>query len=245
MLFKEILKQGQFAIAVEGSETAKNLYKLFKYNQISEINLYHKVLNIGEFYKTIRRKKILKRIGIIITFLPSYLRNEFKKENDIELIRYSNESTLNISTSNIFQKVITKNYLNWLLKCPVLEPFGFFIMHDKRVLGICVLYVQEIENIKIGRIVHLPYLGDNQKIWMKVINKCLLFFKEQKCCYVSGLAHNYNCRKGYISSGFLSITNDKKPLYIRDLDKRLSEIDLIKWHLQFTEGDKAYRDLLK
>jgi hypothetical protein len=114
---------------------------------------------------------------------------------------------------------------------------------DSQYYGICVLYIKNINGINRGRIVHLPYLGNNETLWESVIEKCITFFKKEKCCIVTALAHNSINQLGYIKSGFIRIKKHRKPLFIKDTNQKLSSFHVDNWFLQFSEGDKAYRDL--
>ena len=244
LLFKKILQKGDFAIAIEGSKIAQDLYKLFKYRFLSRSYTYVKILDLKNYFKYTKGLKLITRLGLIGVCFLNYLKNPIRKSHkdvEVNLSTYDGVIHKNIVNSNSFGKVITKNYVDWILNCPVLKSFAFNIKKGNENIGICIFYINEINNVKVGRIVHLPFLGNNELLWEKVISECLTFFKKKDCCLVSGLAHHKMCQKGYKKSGFYNIYPDGRPVYIKDANKKLETVNLEEWHIQFSEGDKAYR----
>lgn len=244
LLFKKVMGLGDFGITIAGSETAKDLYKLFKYKYLSNIDQYYKILELKDSYKSLHRKSFIKTLGMFACLLPSYFNTLKRKqsEDNIGLIKYNGSNFAeDIENTSVFKKKINKNYLDWLLDCPLVKSDAFVIKRGDKNLGVCILYIKEEGNIKKGRIVHLPYLGNDVKIWESVIDRCIYYLKENGCCIVNASAHNTINKKGYLSSGFVNIKKHYKPLYIKDPKKSLDHIDLNNWHLQYSEGDKAYR----
>ena len=246
-LLKKVLEQGDFGIALGGTTTAKNLYPVFKYKHLSNIDVYYKILNFRYFTNSHKRSNLTKRLGINAFLLPSYFKNSSHKSlyKDLNLIPYNGNNFVEEKEyDNIFNKKITKNYIDWLLDCPTLKTYAFSIKKGNDYLGICVLYIEKINNsCNRGRIVHLPFLGFDKKIWVSVIEKCLLFLKRERCCFVSGLAHNDMNHKGFTESGFIKIKNHHTPIYVKDNNHKLNSIDLDNWNMQYSEGDQAYRGL--
>lgn len=245
LLFKKVLNLGDFGITIEGSKTAIDLYALFKYKYVSEIQQNYKILDLKKAFKSLHRNNFIKTIGMFGYLLPSYFINSKKKTlyNDIELIKYDGSNyPESMEYNSVFKKEINKNYYDWLLNCPVLKTQGFIIKKGGVFFGTVVLYIKEEENIKKGRIIHLPYLGNDIKIWKSVIGKCITYLKDQNCCIVDSLAHNDMNSESYIQSGFINIKKHSKPLYIKDPNHLLNTIDLNNWFLQYSEGDKGYRN---
>lgn len=245
LLFKRILKEADFAIAIQGSMIAQDLYKLFKYKYLSSSYSYLNILDLRKFNKYTRGKNIFKRLALTAVLLPSYLKNILRGDSfdsQINLSPFTGKIDENIVQPNVFGKVITKEYVDWMLKCPLLDTYAFNIKNGNEHIGICILYIKELKNVKLGRIVHLPFLGNDELLWKQVIRTCLTFFKKNDCCLVSGIAHHKMCHKGYKKSGFINIKIDNKPIYIRDGKKHLARVDLTNWHIQYSEGDKAYRN---
>lgn len=244
LLFKKILEYGDFALAIQGSNVAQDLYKLFKYKYISKAHTLSKILNIKGFFIYTKGKGWLNRFGLTSLLLPSLFFNFVKKNsrsNSIKLLPYDG-ILINNNKSDYFSKILTNEYLNWAMRCPLLKSHAFNIFSNKEHIGSCLLYINEVNSVKVGRFVHLSFLGKDKSLWKNVINECLRFLKNEGCCLVTTLAHNKFCVSGFKSSGFLNIKIGDKPIFIRDTKDILKNIDLETWHLQYSEGDKAYRD---
>ncbi len=245
-LFKEVFKKSDFGITIEGSKSAQNLYSIFKFKYFSNIDVYYKILNIPEFYNSLNLKNFFKKTGLFLFLLPSFFRKTNKESlyKDVEFINYDGNNFLEDREYDIvFKKKITKNYIDWLLDCPILDTYAFNIKKGKENLGVCILYIQKINNVKKGRIVHIPFLGFDNNIWNSVIKKCLTFFRKEGCCVVTGLAHHKMSHLGFVGIGSKKIKKHHKPLFIKDINHNLTSINLDNWHLQYSEGDKAYRGI--
>lgn len=243
-LLKKTSELGDFAIAIAGSKKGQSFYPMLKYKYISNSDIYYKILNIKDYYNTIKNKKLSKKLGLIGLLLPSFFLSSSKKNiyKDVNLIPYKNNFIEAKENDFVFKKKITKNYINWLLDCPNLKTYAFNIKKGNNHLGVCVLYIQRNNNINKGRIIHLPFLGEDKKLWVSVIEKCLLFFKEEGCSLVTGLAYHEMSYVGFKNTGFIIKKHDK-PIYIKDLNNLLSPINLNNWHIQYSEGDKGYRGI--
>lgn len=245
-LFKKVLSVGDFGIAIAGSDTAIQLYPLFKYRFFSPGYQYYKLLSFKNAFISLKRTNLLKTIGMIGYLSPSRIIN-FKKENnypEIELIPYkAGDFHEDKNHPSLFRKVITENYINWLLNCPKVNAYAFCVKHGNEYLGNCVLYIKKVNNVNRGRIVHLPFLGPDQNLWSSVIQKCIAFFNTKRCCLVTALAHNNMNQAGLSKSGFMKIESHAKPIFIKDSNNKIDPIALQYWFLQYSEGDKAYRDL--
>jgi len=239
-LFKKVSQLGDIALTIGGEEVSKSLYPLFKYKFLLNADNYYKILNPASYFKILKRSSLLKKIGMFGFLLPSYFRNAQKKllYNDLNLIPYNTNNFFEEKEhENIFQKKITKNYIDWQLKCPRLKIFAFAIKKGNDNLGMCILYIQKTDNELKGRIAHLPFLGYDESIWVSTIEKCITFFINEGCCFVSGLAINKMCQTGLFKSGFLKIKKQSEPLYIKDSNQVMTSPNVKSWHLQFSEGD--------
>ncbi len=245
-LFRKVSELGDIGIAIGGTDIARKLYPLFKYKFLIHSNNYYKMLSISNYYKTLKRKNILKKMSILGFLLPSYFIFSLNKSlnKDKSLIPYNYRNFVEDKEfENVFKKKITKNYIDWQLNCPRLNAYAFVVKKGNDNLGMCVLNIQKFENTFKGRIVHLPYLGNNKNLWISVIKKCLVFFRKKGCCFVSGLAINNMCQQGLYKSGFIKIKSHHEPIYIKDSLKRTDQFNIDNWHFQFSEGDIGFMDL--
>lgn len=245
-LFKKVSNIRDVGIAIGGTDIARTLYPMFKYRSLVYSEHYYKILNIFDYYKVLKRKTLLKKIGMFGYLLPSYFRKTSVKliHKDINLIPYDFSNFINEKEyKGILKKKVTKNYIDWLLDCPMLKTFAFIVKKGEDELGVCVLYIQKFKNCYKGRIVHMPFLGFDNSLWLAVINKCIMFFKKEKCCFVSGLAKTELYQGGLSNSGFKKISMHKTPFYIKDSSQTLESFDISNWHLQFSEGDISFMHL--
>ena len=239
LLFKKIFSQSEFALAIEGSEIAQNLYSVFKYKKVSECYMFYKVLRVKSYYKSLNNKSFLKKIGLISYLFPTLFISKSKKE--IVLEKFNGKNIESLKNNNIFRKKITNEYVKWFLECPNLKSYAYTIKINGLYHGCCLMY---IDSNKRGRIVHLSHLGSNLNLWNSVINECIIFLKKESCNFVSVLTHNDMAIKGYKKANFKHINNHVKPLFIKDENNVLPKsIDLLNWHIQYSEGDKGYRDI--
>lgn len=245
-LLKKVSRLGDFSIAIAGSKLGQSFYSMLKYKYKSKSDIYYKVLNIKDLFNSLEKSSLVKKLGMIGFLIPSYFKNSSQnsKYKDVEFIYYHGDNFVKEKEfGSVFKKKITKNYIDWLLDCPLLNTYAFKIKINKNYIGICVLYIKMINNVKRGRIVHLPFLGFDKELWNSVIEKCITFFKKEECCIVTGMAHYDLCRTGYKESGFMKIERHNSPIYIKDFKQILGSINMKDWFLQYSEGDKAYRDL--
>ena len=246
LLFKKVLEYGDFALAIQGSKIARKLYPIFKYKYVSKSDVYYKILNFPGFYNSIKNRNLFKRLAIMVLLLPSGFTSLRRKSTyeEVRLIPYDGQNFVEEKRfNNVFFKRINKNYLDWLLSCPSLNSFAFSIKKGANYFGMCVLYTQKQNSITRGRIVYIPFLGDDKKLWLDVVNECIIFFKKKKCSLISVLVHHRMCHNLFSKAGFIKRKNHCKQIYLKDNKSKLESLNLTDWYMQFTEGDKGYRDL--
>ena len=74
-LFKKVLSIGEFGMAIAGSETAKKLYPLFKYEFLSNSIEYYKLLHPKNALLLLKRRTPFKTVGMAGYLLPSYFKS--------------------------------------------------------------------------------------------------------------------------------------------------------------------------
>lgn len=135
-----------------------------------------------------------------------------------------------------FQKNINNNYIDWLLQCPLVASFAFNINRGNKYLGVCVCYIGLVNNIKIGRIVYLPFLGNDTKVWVSVIENCLRIFKENNCAFVSAVGSHKMNQIGLKKAGFIGNSLEKISVWVSDKMQTTENIDFNTMHVQFSDG---------
>jgi len=245
LLFKKVLSLGEFGIAISGSKTAQDLYSLFKYRFKGNISQYYKILDLFTMIKHYKRKNVIKTYGMIAKISLSFLKNNYSSiiVQNVRLSPYDSKSSPIISNNqNTFQKKITKNYIEWLIRCPSVKALAYNITKGSKEYGTCILYICNNGKIKFGRIIHLPFLADDKQLWKEVISQCSKILKEKGCALVTGVALNDLNKEGYQNSGYIEIKKHAKPLFIKDSNNILETFNIGNWFLQYSEGDKGYRN---
>lgn len=245
LLFKKVSELKEVAIAVWGAPKAKELYKMFKYKHLIYSDNYYKVLKPFSYFRIIEGSSMLKKFALFTYLMPSYINFKYKKKNtyDINLVEYNyNNFTQEKLYDNIFAKRVTKNYIDWLLKCPSVETYGFVVKKGDEGLGICVLYKKKINNTYKGRIVHLPYLGDDYKLWSSVIDKCSSFLKSQGCCFISAIGIHKTAKSAFSESKYTLFKRHSEPIYVKDGDNKIEPFNIDNWYFQYSEGEIAFRN---
>ena len=245
-LFKKVLEHSNLSIIIGGSQTSLDLYPLFKYRAISKISMYYKILNLTAYYKSLKDKSVKKRIKMLLYLLPSRFKYAAKSNltKDIEFIAYArNNYEEEKIVQNVFEKKLSKKCLDKFLDCPLLQSHAYLIRKNKQHLGFCVLYIDDIDGIKKGRIVHLPFYGTDHKLWNSTINYCVKLLKKAQCCVITIQAQHHLYRKACVDNGFINIKTHDTRIFLRDLEGSMKDVPDSSWNLQFSEGDHAYRTL--
>ena len=140
-LFRKVSEFGNIGIIMGGSHTAQKLFPLFKYKSLGYTDVFYKILNIPNYYIILKRKSFLKKLGMFCYLLPSYFQSTSKKliYKDIYLIPYDYKNFVKEKDyKDIFKRRVTKNNIDWLLSCPSLKTFGFFIKKGKNSFYIII-----------------------------------------------------------------------------------------------------------
>ncbi|TQO38590.1 hypothetical protein GQ41_3246 [Arenibacter algicola] len=239
LLIKKIFDHGNFFYSMGSTQVAMKFYDLLKFKKVNTYTKYFKILNLNEYNESLKKVSLKRRIGFLGLLWPTLRKSRSKRmlHKDFVFEKYENNFTSPVHYDKIFQKKITKNYIEWLLRCPSLDSYAFVIKKNDVYLGTCVLYIQNVNGINIGRIVHLPFLGYDIKNWVSALDKCLLFFKMKKCAAVTGIASHEMNHQGYKKTGFIGNRLTSRSIYVKDVDQKLKKIELGCWFLQFSEGD--------
>jgi hypothetical protein len=238
-LMKQAISQGEFSFVIGGTQEAQNLYPLFGFIPVQHRYKLFNIFNPMEFFNSLDAP-FVSRFAKTLILMPACIKSISEKSiyQDIQLTEYTKNDPIPACHENIFEKKLSRNYINWIMNCPLVDSFAFKITKGKTVLGVCLLFVKHVKNIKRGRIVYLPYLGKDKKLWRSVISKILGFLKSQNCCAVSAIATNEDALNGMSTCLFRLAKS--QTIFVKSGKDTLNDINLQNWHIQYTEGDKAY-----
>ncbi len=241
LLLKKVLELGEFGYGIEGTQMAQELFLKFKYNKVSQRFSYKKTYDPIKYFID-SDKSFIDKIVRIIPRIPNYVMS-FQKPSiykDIELIKYNGDNYFEEGHSDsVFHVNVNKRFIDWLNACPFLESYVFGIKHKDKKLGMCVFYINQSKEKRLGRIVYMPYLGKDIKLWNTVIKKSLKFFKDKNCFIVDTIGINHHHVVSLQRFGFIKSVNPQ-PIFLRDPKQLLKNVNFDDMHMQYTEGDNAY-----
>tara|TARA_R110002073_G_scaffold72537_1_gene177536 strand:- start:544424 stop:545440 length:1017 start_codon:yes stop_codon:yes gene_type:complete len=244
-LFKKVTNIRDTSIAIWGTDVVKKLYPMFKFKHVIDSDIFYKIIKPRRYFKILKRKNILKKIGVFLFLIPSYFNKPLKRNlySDVKLVPYTFDNFIQEKASfNTIKKVINKNYVDWMLKCPSVDSFAFVVQREEEIFGICVLYIKRIKNTYIGRIVHLPELGVDVKLWYSVINECVNFLKSKGCCFISAVGIDEVEEEGITKSGFTKFHVHREPIYVKNENDTFNSMSFSKWSFQYSDGEIMLRN---
>ena len=191
-LLKEVLNLGEFGFAITLSETAKKVYPIVKLKLRTSATVYQKVIRPYPI-----KSGLIKFIFSIFGFTFGGVHDLFNTRNkDLKLNEINNyEQGLSNEMSiaqPAFSNIVSSNKVKWLLHCPTIDrKYYFQIILKNEIIGFIVCYVNKNKKGVIrGRIIHLSYLGEKDKIWRQVIRETESRLRKDKCSVVTVLAKN-------------------------------------------------------
>jgi len=239
-LLLKIIKLADFGFAIEGSETAKQSYKAAKLKYICKANVYTKVLKPFTYYKSLNQQLILRAVKSAYYF--GFRRRI--KNNLIRLNEYKDPPPASPASPDNLINIETRERINWLLSCPLVETYAFTLEINNEEKGTCICYIQEKKDkIRRGRIVHISYIGTDIQVYREIIVRLERFLAGKGCCSVSVLALNPAFRKAVKACGYRTISKAARAVYVRDENISSHSIPFENWHITYYESDKAYRSI--
>lgn len=240
-LMKKVLRDADFHIAIGGSVMAQKLYPAFRYKPVGDASSYLKLLKPFSYYRSLSSSPI-KNLFNTFRLLPSwFFWKPFHSEKiDLEVVH---ELPDFVEPQGVLTKKIDKGLFDWFKNCPLLTFHAFAIRVEGETCGILLTYLKEGRNkILRGRIVHITCMQD-EGLRVAALTKAVDAIKSLGCASVSVLGHAPGFTRALRKSGFKNIRNRRKPAFIADQKGVLPEGAMKNWHIQFSEGDKAYRDI--
>lgn len=243
-LLKKVYALGGFGIAIGGSKAARDMYPIYKLQYQDEIYAYIKVFRPVRHFLSLRNA-LAKRAANTLLLLGSWFKCARVTRPGIRLQPISADQYSPIDLDpEVFQKIVGQPYLAWLLACPNVQARAYRILRDQKMAGLAVLYIQPFGmGIKRGRIVYLSHLGNDSADWVSAISLLHRELKVAGCASVSAIGLHPGAKIAFEKAGYTHFRRKDKPFYIKDPDGALEGIQARQWHIQYTEGDKAYRSI--
>jgi hypothetical protein len=118
---------------------------------------------------------------------------------------------------------------------------SFSMLKEGKDIGPAICYISENRGIKRGRIVHIPYMGDELPAYRQAVSLLEEELIAQGCSSVNAMAMQETSRRALLRQGYKTRENTKRSVYVSDPGNLLEDVDLTQWYLSYYESDKAYR----
>ncbi len=247
-LLNKVLSQGQFSMTVQGSDIAQKLYYAFNLKVIGAARVYIKVFYPRSYFISMKERGLYSRLGNFVSAMPSYLNKyQQKQKKSLSICEIGiNQMSKNVPYLNkeYFEKEVTFEYLRWMASCPILETHLFEIHNENVFMGYCLCFIKSFANgTSRGRVVYKPNFGNNKKLLRELLSYLQDFFIKRGCCSITILALDKTSSDVLEEQHFVNCRRKQKPIYIKSKNGALKNLTTDKWYMQYTEGDKAYRDI--
>ncbi len=239
-LLKKVLKEGDFGFAIQGSEVAQQSYKAVRLKYIGEAHIYTKVLRP---LAHIRSGREFSSGSVLKALYFLGRKKAAPRKQKISLKVGLGSQGIGYSPVQHLAMLPTVNRNMWLKSCPLTRTLSFTLFMDGKEMGPALCYISETKGIKRGRIVHIPYLGDELGAYRQAVSLLEEELIVNGCCSVSALAMQSASRQAFLRQGYKTRQQTSRKLYVSDPGKQLEEADLSQWYLTFYESDKAYRGI--
>ncbi len=248
-LLNKVLSQGQFSMTVQGSDIAQKLYYAFNLRVIGAARVYIKVFYPRLYFISMKKERgMYSRLGNFVSAMPSYLIKHTRDQVRSLVIREIDKKQMDRNNpylnKDYFEKEVTFEYLRWLASCPILDTHLFEIKNENRFFGYCLCFIKSLPNgTSRGRVVYKPNFGNDKNMLKELLTYLEDFFIKRGCCSVTILALDKASSDVLEEQHFVNCKKKQKPIYVKSKNGALTDLTIDKWYMQYTEGDKAYRDI--
>jgi hypothetical protein len=235
-LLQEVYKSGDFGFGLHGSEYSLPIYKVVNLHYYSDFHILVKMIDPLGYLVTLN-KSVPKKILKTLFYLPGIFNRPGKDEDpSIRITPFDGQAIQDNGNTGVFRLEETDTRIKWLMKCPIVDAYGFQVKRGNTPLGVIVLYIRK--ETRRGEIVYVSHFGEDIKAWNTVITFAIKFFRVKKCCAISAMASNQTFIRILKKHLFM---NDKHTYkwFVKDPRGNLINIPLNTWHLTFGESDRA------
>ncbi len=239
-LLKKVVNEGDFAFAIQGSKEAQQAYGAVKLKYIDAAHVYTKVLRPLAYIRSAGgfSPGAIMKAGYFLG-----RRNGIPGKPVVRLEADSGSQGILHSPVEHLAMIPDTNRNSWLGACPLVQKLSYTLYQNGQEKGPAICYVCEKEGIRRGRIVHIPYMGNETEAYRQAIGLLEKELLAWSCCSVNALAMQSASRKALIRQGFRTRKSAARKLYVRDPDRLLDGVALNQWYLTFYESDKGYRGI--
>lgn len=240
-LLMKVMKMGDFGFAIHGSKDAINSYSAVKLKYAGVAYMYTKVLKIKRYAWSKDASSLIWWMKAFYYFGRGY---KYLKNKSLMLQDYSGEPDHNNDITSDLAMIPSEERNQWIMNCPKMEILAFSLILKGNKVGSCLafIYIGRYDLLR-GRIVHVPFLGDDVKKYRQVISMIENELMKRGCCSVTVIAMNQYFRKALHRQCYKYIWNTARKVFIKDSKNLLVSIPISNWHLTYYESDKSYIDV--
>ena len=239
-LLKKVMKEGDFGFAIQGSKEAQQSYKVAKLKYVGAANIYTKVLKPLAY---IRSQKGFSFKSFLKTCYYLGRKRGLPGKSEMRLEPGLDSLGIHHSPVTHLAMVPDAGRNSWLKACPLVELLSYTVFHRGKEKGPALCYISNTKGIKRGRIVHIPYMGDETESYQQTIRLLEKELTARGCCSVNALAMQSASRRAFLLQGYKTRRNAQRNLYVSDPGNLLDGVDLNQWYLTYYESDKGYRGI--
>ncbi len=243
-LLTKTMPLADFGFAIGGSHVAQQTYKIAKLNCCSNTYTYYKLQRPLKYLQS-GDDKLVHTLKKAVFCLPSWLKGRTPRvASELIVTDFNGEvPEVNPLAAGVLYQPETTIRIHWLQQTPDVRAMLKSIWLNDRLIGTLILYIAEFNGAKRGRIVHIPYVGNDQNNWLFLLHYCEEILYDEGCSLISVMANNLHFRKALDTAGYRLSHTQNKPLFLRDPEGRLDGLCFEQAHLTYYESDKAYRSI--
>jgi len=242
-LLLKVIKLADFGFTIGGTKMALKSQTLAKVKLKLEGYLYYKIID-PLYYIKLKDDPYPIRVAKSFFHVFEILRpKRFKPGSlNVRLEKIDFSQTVEIQYEiPVLHNIHSWDYIQWLLDCPLVEMYAWLLFVENSLRGIVICNVKKIQdNVTRGRIVYVPYFGEEDEVWLCVIRKVEQFLISKKCSIITTMSLNHEYSR-ILQQMHYRIGNKKMTLFLRDDNNILQEIHDDQWYLTFSESDKSAR----
>ncbi|MCK6621133.1 MAG: hypothetical protein HUU32_11855 [Calditrichaceae bacterium] len=237
-LYSKVLKMGDFTFVIGGTEVVWKIYPLLKFKTPLQVSRFLKVTRPLPYLKALNHDPLRKIVKTAFYSRGLLLRKPLPANGELALVPYDGNAPILPGSDLAVANETQKEHIEWLMKVPGVDAYPFTLRKDGKPAGTALCYVQEIEGVVCGRIVHVSYLGKEVGFWRQVLRQLEQFLTQKGCCIITTLASDPHFVQALKQNGHFVFR--ESPFWLRDPKGRFEGAS---WHLTYLEGDLAYRDM--
>lgn len=237
-LYSKVLQLGDFTFVIGGTEVVWKIYPLLKFKTPLQVSRFLKVTRPLPYLKALNHDPLRKILKTGYYSRGLLLHKPLPGNDDLALVPYQGDAPALLESNLTVANEARKEHIEWLMKVPGMDAYPFTLCQGGKAIGTALCYVQEIEGVVCGRIVHVSYLGKEVRFWRQLLHQLEQFLTQKGCCIITTLACDAHFVQALKENGHVVLR--KSPFWLRDPKRRFEGAS---WHLTYLEGDLAYRDM--